>query len=92
MHAACADVGRQFDSLEITVGQIVTFPNLPPEMEFPEGNDKYTFSGPEELAAEWREFAKLGVGHMMIWATPRSEECLDLVTEALHIYRSDASS
>jgi alkanesulfonate monooxygenase SsuD/methylene tetrahydromethanopterin reductase-like flavin-dependent oxidoreductase (luciferase family) len=91
LHAACADVGRETDTLEVTVGQIVTFPNMPQEMEFAEGNDKYMFSDPQELAIEWREFAKLGVGHMMIWATPRSEECLDLVTEALRIYRRDAA-
>jgi alkanesulfonate monooxygenase SsuD/methylene tetrahydromethanopterin reductase-like flavin-dependent oxidoreductase (luciferase family) len=92
LHAACADVGRQIDTLEITVGQIVTFPNLPQEMDFPEGNDKYTFSNSRELAAEWAAFSALGVGHMMVWATPRSDECLDLVTEALRIFRQDPST
>jgi alkanesulfonate monooxygenase SsuD/methylene tetrahydromethanopterin reductase-like flavin-dependent oxidoreductase (luciferase family) len=90
LHAACAEVGRQPDSLEITVGQIVTFPGMTQEMNFVAENDKYTFADPQELASEWAAFAALGVGHMMIWATPRGDECLDLVSEALRIYRQIA--
>jgi alkanesulfonate monooxygenase SsuD/methylene tetrahydromethanopterin reductase-like flavin-dependent oxidoreductase (luciferase family) len=90
LHAACADVARNPDTLEVTVGQIATFPGLTQEMDFvAENSDKYTFSDPRELASEWEAFAALGVGHVMVWATPRSDECLDLVTAALRIYRQD---
>jgi len=90
LHAACAEVGRQTDTLEITVGQIVTFPGMTQEMDFVAENEKYTFADPQELASEWEAFAALGVGHMMIWATPRSDDCLDLVTQALRLYRQKA--
>jgi len=89
LHAACAEVGRQPDTLEITVGQIVTFPGMTQEMDFVAEDDKYTFADPQELASEWETFAALGVSHMMIWATPRSDDCLDLVTEALRLFRHD---
>jgi alkanesulfonate monooxygenase SsuD/methylene tetrahydromethanopterin reductase-like flavin-dependent oxidoreductase (luciferase family) len=87
MRAACAEVGREPDSLALTVGQIVTFPGLADEEDIRGGSERFMFNAPDELAAEWRNFATQGVEHMIVWPTPYDSQCLERVTTALRIYR-----
>ncbi len=87
MHAACAEVGRDPESLELTVGQIVTFPGLAEEEDFPGGTERFSFGAPEELAAEWSNFEAQGVRHLIAWPTPYDSQCLERVTAALRSYR-----
>jgi alkanesulfonate monooxygenase SsuD/methylene tetrahydromethanopterin reductase-like flavin-dependent oxidoreductase (luciferase family) len=87
LHAACADVGRDPNTLEITVGQIVAFPGIEEDTNFHGERERYQFASPDDLAAEWRAFASQGVGHMIIWPVPYRAECLDLVTAALRSFR-----
>ena len=87
MHDACAEVGRDPETLELTVGQIVTFPGLAEEDDFPGGTERFMFAGSDELAAEWRSFETLGVRHLIVWPTPYDSPCLALLTAALRTYR-----
>jgi alkanesulfonate monooxygenase SsuD/methylene tetrahydromethanopterin reductase-like flavin-dependent oxidoreductase (luciferase family) len=61
MQAACAEVGRDPETLELTVGQIVTFPGLAGAEEFSGEAERFVFETAEELAEEWRAFASQGV-------------------------------
>lgn len=87
MREACADVGRDPETLDLTVGQIVTFPGLTAEDGDPDGNERFMFATPEDLASEWREFVGQRVRHLIVWPTPYDSECLERVTAALRIYR-----
>lgn len=87
MQAACVEVGRDPESLELTVGQIVTFRGLAEEEDFPGGTERFSFGSPEELATEWREFEAQGVRHLIVWPTPYDSQCLERVTAALRSYR-----
>lgn len=89
MHAACAEVGRDPRSLDLTVGQIVSFAGLPNEGELPEGADRYRFEDAADLANEWKRFAEEGVGHMIVWTLPSSAEADAQVSEALRLYRGE---
>jgi alkanesulfonate monooxygenase SsuD/methylene tetrahydromethanopterin reductase-like flavin-dependent oxidoreductase (luciferase family) len=92
MRSACEDVGRDPETLELTVGQIVTFAGLEAGTDFPGGTERFEFADPADLAAEWRQFAHMGVGHIIIWPMPDSEPCLDLIAAALHLYQEDPAS
>ena len=87
MQSACADVGRDPESLELTVGQIVTFPGLATEDDFPGGSERFSFATPDDLAKEWREFQAQGVRHLIVWPMPYDDDCLERVTSALRTYR-----
>lgn len=85
--AALADVGRNPAEIELTVGQLVTFPEVAEEVQFPGGPERFTFQDPGDLAAEWRRYRDMGVSHLILWFMPERERTTELLTEALHIYR-----
>lgn len=87
LHAACAAVGRDPATLEITVGQIATFPGLAPAEDLPGGGERFVFETPEALVAEWQAFAAQGVGHLIVWPMPFTAECVAGITAALRAYR-----
>jgi alkanesulfonate monooxygenase SsuD/methylene tetrahydromethanopterin reductase-like flavin-dependent oxidoreductase (luciferase family) len=88
LRAACYEVGRDPVTLEVTVGQMVTFPGLDQEQDPKGGLEKFTFTNAEDLASEFAKFAAQGVGHLMVWPTPRIPACVEQVTEALRRYRA----
>ena len=87
MRAACADVGRDPASLEVTVGQIVVTPESTLNADA-EGGERFEFVTPDALANEWRLFEEQAVGHLIVWPQPYDANCLNLVTAALRIYRN----
>lgn len=87
VRAAALALGRDPDTLEVTVGQIVTFPGLTLDQEFPQGTDRFMFASPDDLAAEWREYEAHDVKHVIVWPIPYDARCLELVTTALRAYR-----
>ena len=87
MHAACAAVGRDRAELEVTVGQIVVIPAPAGTADTDERGERFEFASPAALAEEWRLFEEQGVGHLIVWPQPYDAGCLNLVTEALRIYR-----
>lgn len=86
MLTACAEVGRDPKTLELTVGQIVSFTGLDPQADFPGGMERFIFDDPDKLAAEWRSYAEKGVRHMIIWPMPADDECIARITAALNTY------
>jgi len=87
MHKACADIDRNPETLELTVGQLVTFPGLTQEDDFPDGVARFEFATPVDLAAEWKEFAIQGVKHLILYPTPYDAACLAGITAAFRTYR-----
>ncbi len=87
MHEACAAVGRDRSTLELTVGQLVTFPGLTQEEDFPDGVERFEFATPDDLVTEWRAFAEQGVKHLILYPTPYDSQCLDAITAAFRMYR-----
>jgi probable F420-dependent oxidoreductase len=90
INEACAAVDRDPASLQVTVGQLVTFPGLAPDYEIAGGMERNLFTGPDELAAEWSAFAEQGVAHIIVWANPGTPRSRDLVSAALAAYRQGA--
>ena len=88
MRAACAEVGRDPASLELTIGQLVTFTGLEPT-PFAGGTNRFEFANPEDLAREWQAYAEHGVRHMIIWPNPDTEDCLQRIESALRLYREE---
>ena len=87
LHAACAEAGRDPATVGITVGQMVTFPELTEGTANAERMEKYTFASADDVAAEFRAFADQGVGHLILWPTPYTPECLEQVTAAFDRFR-----
>jgi len=87
MKAACEAVGRDPSTLEITVGVTVAYPELG---EIPEAlNDpaKALRGAPEEIAAGLRDWADLGVGHVICGITPDNRAGLAEFAKAVDIFR-----
>jgi alkanesulfonate monooxygenase SsuD/methylene tetrahydromethanopterin reductase-like flavin-dependent oxidoreductase (luciferase family) len=82
---ACAEVGRDPASLEVTVSLPIGYPDLgDPPKAF-----KYCLIGsPEEIAAIFKGYESLGVGHLMLHVEPQTPEVLNRIAEALHYYRT----
>jgi alkanesulfonate monooxygenase SsuD/methylene tetrahydromethanopterin reductase-like flavin-dependent oxidoreductase (luciferase family) len=91
LHEACAEIGRDPATLEVTVGQLATFPGLDQEWDQAGELEKSTFVDVEDLAREFGNFATPGVGRLIVWPTPRGPECLGLVANALRIYRGKSA-
>jgi len=91
LHAACAVVGREPTTIDVTVGQIVATPGTGQDGKESENAGRYEFTSAEVLADEWRAFEEQGVVHLIIWPQPYDDACVQLVTEALRNYRAGSS-
>jgi alkanesulfonate monooxygenase SsuD/methylene tetrahydromethanopterin reductase-like flavin-dependent oxidoreductase (luciferase family) len=87
-HEALAEVGRDRSDVELTVGQVVTFAEVAPGVEFPGGAERFTFEDPADLAEEWSRYEASGVSHVILWVMPEGPRASQLVAEALRLYRS----
>jgi alkanesulfonate monooxygenase SsuD/methylene tetrahydromethanopterin reductase-like flavin-dependent oxidoreductase (luciferase family) len=92
MLTACDEVGRDPKTLDLTVGQIVSFAGLDGQVESPGGTERFAFNDPDDLAAEWRAYAEQDVRHMIIWPMPESDECIARITRALSLYRDGSQA
>jgi alkanesulfonate monooxygenase SsuD/methylene tetrahydromethanopterin reductase-like flavin-dependent oxidoreductase (luciferase family) len=91
LQAACADVGRDPATLDVTVGQIVARPEATQDEGDADRAARFAFTNAESLADEWRGFEEQGVAHLIVWPQPFDEECLQLVTAALRNYRAGSA-
>ncbi|MFN8592945.1 MAG: LLM class flavin-dependent oxidoreductase [Thermomicrobiales bacterium] len=91
LREACAAVGRDPASLQITVGQMVTFPGMVSGIDDAERLKNISFADPADLASEFAAFAAEGVGHLIVWPMPNDSACMKRVTEAYRIYREAAT-
>lgn len=84
LQEACAEVGRDPDTLDVTANVSIAFP------EFGETNSfaKEPLSGSiESLAEEFKRYAEAGTTHLIVQHTPSSLPALERLTEAVHFYR-----
>lgn len=85
MQMVCAEVGRDFTTLEVTHIRYAAF------LDLSEGADRvhpYVTGTAQAIAAELRSYEEDGVAHVMFDLIPNSQEALDRVAEALKLYRS----
>ena len=85
LEAACAEVGRDPATIEVTVGVGVAYPE--PGADAPDPDRALTGSA-EEIAAGLREYATLGVGHVICACAPNTPASLERLAEALTAYRA----
>lgn len=87
LEAACAAVGRDPSTLEITVGVAVA---LPEDGGEPPPSDRALSGSAEAIAAELRRYEQAGASHLICRLSPRSEAALERLAEALRLYRGAA--
>jgi alkanesulfonate monooxygenase SsuD/methylene tetrahydromethanopterin reductase-like flavin-dependent oxidoreductase (luciferase family) len=88
MLAACAEVGRDPDTLEMTVGVSVGYPDLGELPEIAADPDKFLTGSPEEIASGLKEYADLGVAHVIVNANTTRPEAVVELSKALDIFRA----
>jgi probable F420-dependent oxidoreductase len=84
--AACREVGRDPLTLGVTALIGLWFPELRPDK--PSFFENPLTGTPAEIAAAMRGYAELGVPHIMFQCAPFNERSLELLTEAVRLYRS----
>jgi alkanesulfonate monooxygenase SsuD/methylene tetrahydromethanopterin reductase-like flavin-dependent oxidoreductase (luciferase family) len=83
LEAACAEVGRDPRTLEVTVGLNVNFE----QREEPLDPKRALFGSAAEVAAGLKAHADEGVGHAICNLSPNTLESLERLGEALKVFR-----
>ena len=91
LHAACAEVGRDPATIELTAGVNVSIPGFDPDPEESPDPTKVLTGSADEIAAGFAAFAALGVGHLMCGNISTTDE-LDHLAAALDVYRTRAKA
>ncbi len=86
---ACAEVGRDPNSLPVTAVILVAFPELMGGRPLPEFDNGCLSGSPEEIAAGLRGYEQLGAEHIMVHLVPYMPRSLEMLTAALKIYRGE---
>lgn len=84
---ACADVGRDPTTLDVTVGVQVAFPDLGTTNPMTE---KPLSGSAEVLAQAFHSYDEAGAAHLIVALTPSGLPALERVAEAARLYRSEA--
>ena len=84
LHAACDEVGRPRNEIEITVGINVAYPEPGDE---PVDPTKVLTGSAEEMAAEFKRYEAMGVGHLICGVRPNDESGISRFAEAVAAYR-----
>jgi len=85
IEAACREVGRDPATLGITALIGLWFPDL--QAEKPGFFNNPLTGTAQEIAAAMRDYAELGVRHIMFQCSPYTAEARQRLAEALHLYR-----
>jgi alkanesulfonate monooxygenase SsuD/methylene tetrahydromethanopterin reductase-like flavin-dependent oxidoreductase (luciferase family) len=88
LDAACAEVGRDPATLEVTVGISVAFPDLGPVPPAANDPQKFLSGSVDEIAERLRGYAEAGVGHVIAWLYPVTDEGVRRVAAAAKLARS----
>jgi probable F420-dependent oxidoreductase len=88
LEAACAEEGRDPATLEVTVGVLVDYGERGPGEE-PVDPERALSGSAAEVAAGLREYAALGVGHVICAASPNTAASHERLADALRAYRGD---
>ncbi len=82
LKAACAAVGRDVGTIELTAGTFVTLPTAGAATE----DDGKSITGtPEEIATKLQGFADIGVKHLIVILKPAGAETIERFAEVLTI-------
>lgn len=85
IHEACAEVGRDPESLEKTAMLFLRYPELGGPAEF---SEPHLTGSSQEVAGALHGYAELGVGHVMFHLVPHRDEAIDRAIEAVKLFRS----
>ena len=88
LEAACAEVGRDPQTLEVTVGVGIAYPDLDDLSTPTDDPDKVLTGSAETIAGALREYDALGVGHVICSLAPQTAEAQARFAEALAAYRA----
>lgn len=84
MEAACADVGRDPASLDVTALIALGYPDLG---ALPKVAEEYLTGSEEEVAAALQDYAQMGVTHLMFHVEPYRAEALSRLAASVELYR-----
>ncbi len=92
LEEACAEVGRDPKTLEITVGLNIAFPELGTVPEQASDPKKYITGSADEVAAGLAAYAAAGASHVICSLAPLSTKSIVLLADAARRSRVRASS
>lgn len=84
LQAACADVGRDPATLEVTALVALGYPDLG---DLPNVAEAYLTGSEEEIAAAIQDYARMGVTHLMFHVEPYGAEALSRLAASVELYR-----
>lgn len=84
MKAACAEVGREPATLDVTALVALGYPDLG---DIPGFMQKYLTGSVEEVAGALQDYARMGVTHLMFHAAPYHVEALSRLAASIELYR-----
>ena len=84
MKIICEEQGREWGTLDITVGVGLSYPDLG---EASEGIEEYLIGSTEEIAEAMKGYEELGVSHLMFHCSPYYPEVMERLAESLALYR-----
>jgi probable F420-dependent oxidoreductase len=87
LEAACADLGREPGTLEVTVGVNVAFPDLAETPERIKNPEKSLSGDTEAIAAGLRGYEAAGVGHVICSCVPIMGKSVSRLAEAHALWR-----
>ena len=82
LYAALDEAGRARDSMTITTGINVNFPDLEDIGELADNKDKWISGTVDDVAAALAEYADAGVDHVIANITPLTEESIERFAQA----------
>ena len=84
LRAACADVGRDPATLDVTALIALGYPDLG---DLPKVTETYLIGSEEDIAAVLRDYAQMGVAHLMFHVEPYTVEALSRLAASIKLYR-----
>lgn len=84
LQAACADVGRDPATLDLTALVALGYPDIG---DLPKVADEYLTGSEEEVAAALQDYAVMGVTHLIFHVEPYSAEALSRLAASVELYR-----
>lgn len=87
IHNACAGVGRDPATLEVTAGVQVSFPDLGKTNHMTE---KPLSGSAQELARAFHDYEKAGAAHLIVHLTPSGLPAMERVAKAVRLFHSEA--
>ena len=85
IHKACAEVGRDPATLDVTVGVQLIFPDLGDTFSM---TDNPLTGSAAELAEAFHGYEEAGAGHLIIFPLPTGLPAVKRLAEAVQLYRS----